>query len=42
VFGHERGFTYAVYNPDGITLAQKADIISLIEYPGIDLPCIDP
>jgi integrase len=42
VFGHERGFTYAVYNPDGITLAQKADIISLIEYPGIDLPCVDP
>jgi hypothetical protein len=38
VFGHERGFTYAVYNPDGIDLTRKAEIISLISYPGLDIP----
>lgn len=38
VFGHERGFTYKTYNPDGITLARKAEIISLISYPAIAVP----
>ncbi len=38
VFGHERGFTYSVYNPDGITLVHKAEIISPIRYPGLDIP----
>lgn len=38
VFGHERGFTYGVYNPDGIDLARKAEIINLIAYPGLDIP----
>ena len=38
VFGHERGFTYRVYNPDGITLVRKAEIISLISYPSVTLP----
>lgn len=38
VFGHERGFTYSVYNPDGITLERKAQIIRLIDYPGVSVP----
>ena len=38
VFGHEKGFTYGRYNPDGITLAQKAAIIARIAYPGVNLP----
>jgi integrase len=38
VFGHERGFTFGVYNPDGITLQRKADIIRLIDYSGLKLP----
>jgi integrase len=38
IFGHERGFTYARYNPDGITLQQKSDIIGLIEYPELIIP----
>lgn len=38
VFGHERGFTYRVYNPDGITMRRKAELISLIAYPGLTLP----
>jgi hypothetical protein len=42
VFGHERGFTYGVYNPDGITLERAAQIIELIDYPALDLPQISP
>jgi integrase len=38
VFGHERNFTYRVYNPDGIALSQKAEIIERISYPGVALP----
>lgn len=38
VFGHERGFTYSVYNPDGISLTRKADIIALIDYPAVAVP----
>jgi integrase len=38
VFGHERGFTYGRYNPDGITLRRKAEIIRLIDYAGVPLP----
>ena len=38
VFGHERGFTYTVYSPDGITLGQKAEIISKIDYPDLRIP----
>jgi hypothetical protein len=38
IFGHERGFTFSVYNPDGITLKRKAEIIGLIDYPGLTLP----
>jgi integrase len=38
VFGHERGFTYSVYNPDGITMVRKAAIIELVKYPGLTIP----
>jgi hypothetical protein len=38
IFGHERGFTYKVYNPDGIDMRQRADIIARISYPGINVP----
>ncbi len=38
IFGHERGFTYRVYNPDGIDMRQRADIIARISYPGIEVP----
>lgn len=37
VLGHEKGFTYGRYNPDGITLQRKAELIGLIEYPGLEL-----
>lgn len=38
IFGHERGFTYKVYNPDGIAMRRRAEIIALIGYPTIDVP----
>lgn len=38
VLGHERGFTYGRYSPEGITLAQKARLIDLIDYPTVKLP----
>ncbi|WP_169780725.1 hypothetical protein [Croceibacterium atlanticum] len=38
VLGHERGFTYSRYSPHGIALKRKAEIVSLIEYPGVPLP----
>lgn len=40
VLGHEKGFTYGRYNPDGITLARKAEIIGLIDYPGLEFPAL--
>ncbi len=38
VLGHERGFTYKRYNADGITMQRKADLIALIDYPGVTFP----
>jgi len=38
IIGHERGFTYATYNPDGISLHRKKELIELIEYPNLDIP----
>ena len=38
VLGHERGFTYGRYSPHGITLARKAELIGLIEYPDVTFP----
>jgi len=38
IFGHERGFTYRVYNPDGINMRRRAEIIGLISYEGIEIP----
>ncbi len=38
VLGHERGFTYGRYSPNGITLARKAEMIGLIDYAGIEFP----
>lgn len=38
VLGHERGFTYGRYSPHGITLGRKAELIGLIDYPGVVFP----
>lgn len=38
IFGHERGFTYRVYNPDGINMTRRAEIIGLIDYDALIIP----
>lgn len=38
VLGHERSITYGRYSPEGITLQRKAELIGLIDYPGLTLP----
>ncbi|MCT2558416.1 tyrosine-type recombinase/integrase [Tsuneonella sp. YG55] len=38
VVGHEVGFTYRTYNPNGLSLQRLADIVALIRYPGLSLP----
>jgi integrase len=40
ILGHEKGLTYGVYSPDGLTISQKAKIISKIEYPEVELPLV--
>jgi integrase len=42
VLGHERGFTYSVYNPDGLSIANKAAIIALLEYPELPDELLQP
>ena len=37
IVGHEKaGITYRVYNPDGLTMAQRSEIVELIRYPGLE------
>lgn len=38
IIGHEPGFTYGTYNPTGLTLAKKQEIIERLNYAGLDLP----
>lgn len=35
IVGHERGFTFSVYNPEGITMRQRSEIIENIRYPKV-------
>lgn len=38
IIGHEPGFTYATYNPTGLTLRRALEVIELIDYPHVDMP----
>jgi len=38
ILGHERGFTFGRYSPHGITLARRAEVVALIDYPDVRLP----
>jgi integrase len=39
IVGHEKeGITYRVYNPDGLTMKQRRDIVEKIKYPGFKKP----
>lgn len=42
LIGHDYGFTYTTYNPDGISLKRKAEIMALIDYPKLDLSAYIP
>jgi hypothetical protein len=37
VVGHERGFTFRVYNPEGLNLTMLRDVIELVRYPGLEV-----
>lgn len=38
VVGHERGFTYRVYNPAGLDMRALRDVVELVRYEGLKLP----
>lgn len=35
VIGHDRSFTYRVYNPDGVDLRLLRDVVERVAYPGL-------
>jgi integrase len=37
VVGHERGFTFRVYNPLGVDVAKLRNVVELVRYPGLEL-----
>lgn len=37
VVGHERGFTYRVYNPEGVDRAALREVVERGQYAGLDL-----
>ncbi len=38
VVGHERGFTYRVYNPEGLDMAALQEVVEAVRYEGFRLP----
>lgn len=38
VVGHERGFTFRVYNPQGIDVAGLSEVVEAVRYEGLILP----
>jgi integrase len=38
VVGHERGFTFRVYNPEGLDVAMLQEIVEAVKYDGLKLP----
>lgn len=40
VVGHERGFTFRVYNPEGVDVAALREVVEAVRYPGFDLGCL--
>lgn len=33
--GHERGFTFRAYNPEGLDLAMLREVVEAVQYPGL-------
>ncbi len=42
VVGHERGFTFRVYNPEGIDVAGLREVVEAVKYEGLRLPKSGP
>ena len=38
IVGHERGFTFRVYNPEGIDVAGLREVVEAVRYEGLTLP----
>lgn len=38
VVGHERGFTFRVYNPEGVNVALLRRVVESVRYEGLRLP----
>ena len=38
VVGHERGFTFGTYNPEGIDVAGLREVVEAVKYKGLKLP----
>lgn len=38
VVGHERGFTFRVYNPEGLDMAALQEVVESVEFEGLKLP----
>ncbi len=38
IVGHERGFTFRVYNPEGIDVAGLREVVEAVRYKGLKLP----
>ncbi len=36
------GLTYRVYNPEGLTMRQRQEVVEKISYPGVDLAGAGP
>ncbi len=37
VVGHERGFTFRVYNPEGVDMPALREVVEAVKYPGLKL-----
>lgn len=42
ILGHERGFTFETYNPQGLRLSDKAKLVELLQYPGVPPELLQP
>ncbi len=37
VVGHERGFSFRVYDPEGVPESELQKVVEAVEYPGLEI-----
>jgi len=37
IIGHERDFTFRVYNPEGINVEALREVVAAVDYPGLKI-----